>query len=153
MAAYFFDSSALVKRYAREDGTAWMLGLIRPSAGNVIYAARITYVETTAAIARKRRSTHLSPLAAGRALARVRRDFAHRFIITEVSPLVCERAALLADKYYLRGYDAVQLAAALETQDERVRMRLSPLVFVTADKDLLSAAPVEGLLTDNPENH
>jgi predicted nucleic acid-binding protein len=153
MAAYFFDSSALVKRYARESGTAWMLGLVRPSTGNVIYAARITNVETTAAIARKRRNTNLSPLASGRALARVQRDFAHRFVITEVSPLVCERAARLADKYYLRGYDAVQLAAALENHDERTHMRLSPLMFVTADRDLLDAAPLEGLTVDNPELH
>ncbi len=100
-----------------------MLGLVRPSAGNIIYAARITYVETTAALARKRRNTNLSPLAAGRTLTRVRRDFAHRFIITEVSLPVCERAARLAGKHYLRGYDAVQLAAALENQDERTHMR------------------------------
>jgi predicted nucleic acid-binding protein len=153
MAAYFFDSCALVKRYAREAGTAWMLGLVRPSAGNVIYAVRITYVETTAAIARKRRGTYLPPLTAERALARVRRDFAHRFVITEVTPRLCERAAHLANKHHLRGYDAVQLAAVLENQDERTRMRLSSLVFVTADDDLLIAAPNEGLLTDNPENH
>jgi hypothetical protein len=48
MGAYFLDSSALVKRYAAETGTAWMTSLIDPAAGNVIYVARITGVETVA---------------------------------------------------------------------------------------------------------
>lgn len=52
---YFLDSSALVKRYAREKGTTWMLDLFRRAAGNRVYAARIAGVETAAALARKRR--------------------------------------------------------------------------------------------------
>lgn len=44
MGAYFLDSSALVKCYAAETGTAWMTSLINPAAGNVIYVARITGV-------------------------------------------------------------------------------------------------------------
>ena len=31
---YFFDTSALVKRYAKEVGTAWVFSLVRPAAGN-----------------------------------------------------------------------------------------------------------------------
>jgi hypothetical protein len=32
MPAYFFDSSALVKRFAQESGRAFVLSLLRPSA-------------------------------------------------------------------------------------------------------------------------
>ncbi len=45
MAAYFFDTSALVKRYATEIGTMWVNALIDPATGNRIYVARITEVE------------------------------------------------------------------------------------------------------------
>jgi predicted nucleic acid-binding protein len=50
---YFFDSSALVKRFARETGTAWVINLFKPASGNRIYIARITYVEVISAIVRR----------------------------------------------------------------------------------------------------
>ncbi len=59
----------------------------------------------------------------------------------------------LAEKHGLRGYDAVQLASAVDANDERVRVGLAPLVFVAADADLLAAAVAEGFITDNPNNH
>lgn len=52
MPAYFFDSSALVKRFASETGSEWVVGLLRPSAKNKIYIARITSVEVIAAVER-----------------------------------------------------------------------------------------------------
>jgi PIN domain nuclease of toxin-antitoxin system len=49
MAAYFFDSSALAKRFLKEAGTAFVLGLLRPTAGHAIYAARLSEVESNTA--------------------------------------------------------------------------------------------------------
>lgn len=153
MAAYFLDSSALVKRYARETGTGWVLGLFRRATGNAFYASRITKVETTSALARKRRGLHLAPDAAARALQRLRRDFGRRIYVVEVTPMLLQSAEALADKHYLRGYDAVQLAAALEANAERARTSLPPLVLMTADTDLLAAGAAEGLTVDDPNNH
>jgi predicted nucleic acid-binding protein len=56
---YFVDSSALVKRYVREDGTGWVRRLTRRSSSTVIYIARITAVEVTSAVARRRRGRTL----------------------------------------------------------------------------------------------
>lgn len=154
MAAYFFDSSALVKRYARETGTPWMLSLFRRATVNTHYAARITRVEVMAALARKQRGTYLTYDAQVKAESRVRRDFGSLRIYTvEITPSLLLHAESLAPKHYLRGYDAVQLAAALEANDERTRVGLSPLTMVTADKGLIQAAPLEGLTVDNPEIH
>lgn len=47
MTAYFFDSSALVKRYVRETGTTWVIGILR-SPANSIYVAQIAEVEVAA---------------------------------------------------------------------------------------------------------
>jgi hypothetical protein len=49
VAAYFFDSSALVTGYAREAGTTWVMSLFMP-ATNRIYVAHITVVEVVAAL-------------------------------------------------------------------------------------------------------
>jgi len=45
VADFFFDTSALVKRFSRETGTAWVIDLVRPASGHVIYLANITSVE------------------------------------------------------------------------------------------------------------
>ena len=153
MAAYFLDSSALVKRYAAETGTAWVKGLIDPAAGNLVLVARITGVETVAALARKRKGNLLSPADAATALATLRKELAGLFLTVEVTAALLTSATDLAEKHALRGYDAVQLAAALEANGERQRLKLSPLTLVTADGDLLAAGAAEGLTTDDPNNH
>lgn len=37
MAACYLDTSALVKRYVQESGTAWILALTDPLSGNDLY--------------------------------------------------------------------------------------------------------------------
>jgi uncharacterized protein len=61
---------------------------------------------------------------------------------------VLQSAALLADLHSLRGYDAVQLASALE-----VRLQVPLLILVSADGDLNTAATAEGLPVENPNTH
>src|SRR5262249_62360359 len=55
VAVYFLDSSALVKRYAQETGSAWIGLLTDQQAGHPFYLARITAVEVVAAVARRQR--------------------------------------------------------------------------------------------------
>ena len=59
----------------------------------------------------------------------------------------------LATKHALRGYDAVQLAAALEANDESLANGLPPLILVSADTKLNTAAQAEGLVVQNPNNY
>jgi uncharacterized protein len=58
--AYFVDSSGLVKRYVREGGTGWVRRLTRRNPSTVIYIARITAVEVTSAVARRRKGKTLT---------------------------------------------------------------------------------------------
>lgn len=60
MPAYFLESSAFVKRFAPERGSKFVLGLLRPSARNRFYAARITEVEVCAALIRRQKGKTLS---------------------------------------------------------------------------------------------
>ena len=62
-------------------------------------------------------------------------------------------AALLVEKYFLRGCDAVQLSTALRIESERRLIGAISLVFVSADEDLNKAAQAEGLPVENPDNY
>jgi predicted nucleic acid-binding protein len=114
VAVYFFDSSAIVKRYVQEPGTGWVQALAHPRAGNLNYLAHITGVEVCAAISRRRRTGTIGPPDAVASLARFRRDLAQEYLVIEITGSVLADAMRLADVRELRAYDAVQLAAALE---------------------------------------
>jgi hypothetical protein len=59
----------------------------------------------------------------------------------------------LADKHALRGYDAVQLAVALEINAARIADQLPRLLLISSDADLNAAAQIEGLSSDDPNLH
>jgi len=148
MAHYFLDSSGLVKRYVAEAGSGWVQNLCTP--GNTIYISRITGAEVIAAIFRRLRVGDLR-LEDAQAVARqFKDDFGRTYRVIEVTAEVVERAMNLAEARALRGYDAVQLATALELHYLRRETNLPSVTFVSADRDLNEAAGAEGLLTDNP---
>ena len=153
MAVYFFDSSALVKRYAQETGSEWILALTEPAAGHFLYIARITAVEMVSALTRRQRGGSVSEIDAATAMAAFRYDLSHQYRVIEITPTVITRAMELAETHGLRGYDAVQLAAALIVQKMRETLGLSALELVSADGDLNHAAATEDLTVDNPNSH
>lgn len=71
----------------------------------------------------------------------------------EIRPGIADRAMFLAQRYGLRGYDAIHLAAALELQTIRKEMQLPALIFVSADQDQLQVAIAEGLPAENPNQY
>jgi len=148
VAAYFLDSSAVMKRYVQETGTVWVRALTASGTGNFFYLARITDVEVTAALARRRGQPGLSVVQAVAALRQFRRDFGQDYRVVEITIALLQRAAQLADTQALRGYDAVQLAVALD-----VHARDQALVLVSADAELNAAATAEGLRVEDPNTH
>jgi len=107
MPAYFFDSSALVKRFAREQGSGFVLSLLRPSARNRLYAARITEVEVCAGLSRRRKGNTINAGQAAKGLRRLRHDLPRRFTQVAIGEGVLLEASRLAETFALRGYDAV----------------------------------------------
>jgi len=152
MAAYFFDSSALVKRFASETGSAWLIGLFRDKA-STYYAARITVVEVSSAIVRKVKSGEITPRAGDKGSKRLMRAFEYPLENVEITRAIVSHACDLTQKYLLRGYDAVQLAAALAISVQRMNNRLTGTIFVSADDSLNRAALAEGLAVENPNNY
>lgn len=69
----------------------------------------------------------------------------------EIDEPLIDLAANLAKQHRLRGYDAVQLAAAVTLQTILITANLPGPTFLSADALLLAAAQQEALLTDNPD--
>ena|SRR2546423_1241246 len=158
MAVYFFEASALVKRYAPENGTKWIQSLTDPAAGNLIYIARITGAEVIAAIRRKVRDREIAETEAKRGVADFRLDFTTQYQIIEITDAVVGRAMALIENYKLRGYDGVQLAAAMEINDELLAIGMPvagvpALTIVSADTDINAAAGAKHLLVETPDSH
>lgn len=153
MADFYFDSSALVKRYIRESGSPWVIGLFDPSLGHDAFIAAITPVEMIAAIARRARSKSITQDQATTANGLIRSDLQTGYQVVELNEAVLTGAMRLAESHALRGYDAVQLAGALEVNALLLNSDLPPLVFVSADAELNEVAAVEGLVVENPNQH
>ena len=131
----YLDSSAAVKRYVAETGTALVQAAIQqdPFVATVI----ITRVEVHAALAAAARAGRVLNLPA--LVATFRRDWSNHLVISIDNALV-DHASDLAERHALRGYDAVQLAAALAASQAAGALR-----FGTFDLALRRAALAEGL--------
>lgn len=154
MNVLFCDSSALVKRYLHETGSAWIAGLLDPSSAYTVLVAEITRVEVAAALAsRQRASNGISLQDRDRLFKLLVRHSTDEYGAVPISVAVVDRAMLLTQRHRLRGYDAVQLAAALLANEPLVAAGLAALTFVAADDDLVAAARAEGLTAENPNQH
>jgi hypothetical protein len=151
MSVLYLDSSAVVKRYSSELGSAWVKTITDVLAGHTLMFSEITLAEVAAAFAAKSRapqssSVHWRDLALKRFLT----DSTVQYQLLGVQRKVIDLAVKLTQRQKLRGCDAIHLAAALAANEELLSRQLPPLTFVAADEDLLEAAEAEGLLTENP---
>lgn len=152
MAILFLDSSAVVKRYVAEAGSRWIISLAAPAAGNAVHISVITGAEVVAALARRQNGGSFTPEELEPAIAEFIDDWAVFYELVRADREVVNLAMILARRHGLRGYDAVQLASALEVnslaQQAQVEFRL-----ISADDELNAAATAEGLQVENPNRH
>ena len=154
MTDYFVDASALVKRYADEAGSGRIHQITDSPAGNIVLLAEITIAEVAAAFSAKHRAPGgITREERDRALGRFLQDCDEHYLLIPVERTVIDRAVELTQTHRLRGYDAVQLATALVTRDTLRSQDLPAPIFVSSDKDLLSAAGAESLSFENPLDH
>lgn len=154
MTDYYVDASALVKRYADEPGSTWIRQITDSRAQGTILLVEITLAEVASALAAKHRAPGgITRQQRDRALSRFLQDCDEHFVLLPVDRPVIDHAVDLTQDHRLRGYDAVQLATALVTNETLKSHNLSPLVFVAGDDDLLTDAKAQNLLIDNPLDH
>jgi hypothetical protein len=149
MGEFFFDTSALLKRYQSEQGTRFIDELFADAASS-FFISRLGVIETTSALALKVRTGEL-PLDD---YIVIRKKFLGDVLkgnLKVVRPLVrhYRNAEQLVHRYApshrFRTLDALQLSVAL---DLHWQGRIE--TFVCADVPLCEIASLEGLSTLNP---
>lgn len=146
MASFYLDTSALVKLYIEEEGTARVVGLTEDPEDVQRIVLDVTQLESRSAIRRREREGDIKGADADRILKQIEEDASSTFLVQPTTSAVIEEAARLIDRHLLRTYDALQLAGCLV-----VRHGLpGPLTFVCADARLCEAASLEALTVLNP---
>ena len=145
----YFDSSALVKRYAKEVGTELVENLCQKEVA--IFISDIALAELGAAFARKLREGEITEDEYTVMLGDFKDDYFYEYFKVSISFEVLNLAVSLARKRALRGYDAVQLASAVKVKEAVTTEEYeSRITFIVADKALEEAARAEGFGTINP---
>jgi len=153
MTNFYLDTSALVKRYFAETGTAWIRTLLDPATGNTVAISEVTLVEASAALAARQRGGFISLAERDTAVDLLLRHADTEYALAPLARATIDTALALTQRHRLRGYDAVQLATALLVADAYRAASITAPTFVAADADLLAAARAEGLPTENPNDH
>jgi len=152
MTTYYLDSSAVVKRYVAEVGSNWVRDICQ-DVRNAIFISELALAEVSSAFARRYRNGEITNANRQNYLDLFIHDCAQSYQMMPAARPSIDRAVDLTQQHYLRGYDAVQLACALAANDSLVTLGLPPLIFVSADDDLIAAAGVQHLRTENPNLH
>jgi predicted nucleic acid-binding protein len=134
----YLDASALVKRYVREPGSK-ALAVVTAEAAAVA-PSLVSRAEVAAAFARAVRGGILDARGGRQARSTFAREWPH-FIRIPVTEALVSRAEALAWDHGLRGYDAIQLSAALTWQDSVGQ----DVVLATFDRQLWETTPHAGL--------
>ncbi|MGW5451850.1 type II toxin-antitoxin system VapC family toxin [Nocardia sp. NPDC003979] len=133
----YFDTSAFIPLLVVEPSSAacrrfWDLA-------DDVVASRLLYVESAAALARAHRMGRLDT-SAFRTASRLRDELWQQLDVTEVDEKLVRTAAVFAERYAMRGYDAVHCAVAAQLDDP-------DLVAASGDGKLLAAWKSLGITT------
>jgi len=134
----YLDTSALVKRYFKEEHSAEVINYWADA--EEIITSCVTYAEAMASFWRKKREG-LTPEGLIREIAGLfKRDW-ESFVRVEVNEDLNEYVDSLIERHPLRGFDAIHLASAKVVHDSLQEN----LLFLCFDQRLASAAYEEGL--------
>jgi len=153
MTTYYLDTSAAVKLYVSEIGSAWLQRLFVAPRPPAVVTSHLLRVEMWSAFARRLRERSVNADEYAEMCALFAEDRQNLYRFTPINEAAIQDACEYVERYPLRGSDAVHLAAALNTNRQLLNARRRGLIFLCADDRLLQAAAAEGLAVDNPNNH
>lgn len=140
---YYFDTSAIVKRYHREKGTEKVDEIIEGD--SEIYISTLAIAETISAFTRLISGGIISKSKYKRIFEIFFSDVESRYIPVPLSDDLIIKTVEIIERHNLRTLDALHLAVAVDLCPEQ------ECIFVSADRKLLDAAKNEGFETLNPE--
>ena len=149
MVTFYFDTSAIVKRYRKEVGSD-ILDKIFEFKEHGLAVSFWSLLEFTVAFSAKMRRKELSRDAFNAVISRFLKDVLDTLAVTTVNDELIASATPLAIKHNLPSADCLQLASALNLK-KALQPAKEKLVLVCSDKDLCRAAEKEGIKFINPE--
>ena len=150
---FYFDASALVKRYTEETGSDKIDYLFVNVPLNQLKCLTIGAAEVFWICVRKQNDGRITPYEFTHAVTNLNHEVisgTSDFRMASVPDTLVWASLNLVENYSLNSIDAIVLRSALETATE-LRRTDDILVLVASDQRLLKAANNEGLLTFNPE--
>jgi predicted nucleic acid-binding protein len=139
----YFDSSALVKRYLREEGTEAVKSILGTS--EEVSTSKLTYPEILSAFMRKWRAHEIEKRPFQTAVDQFEDDWKHMLVI-EFHDQLLDVIKRVMQRYPLKAADSVHLSSALWHRGAAKEN----ITFVTSDVNLLRAAQAEKLKAINP---
>ena len=137
----YFDTSALIKRYVSEKGSARVVSLLRR---HDLLSSAITPVEVMSALCRRKRNGELSDEDFAATLSRVQGERT-RWELIELGPTVLSRAEEIVQGIVpMRSSEAIHVASLLTFQAASG----TRIPFVTGDDRQREAAAQIGLNVD-----
>lgn len=135
----YLDTSSLVKLYVQEEDSNAIEKLVGSS--EVVATSLIAYAEARSAFARRSKEDVYSIDEYRQIILRFDQDWENYLRIGVTGDLV-RRAGDLAEKYRLRGFDAIHLSSAIMFREE-----LSfPVYFSCSDQKLQNASRMENFM-------
>lgn len=129
---YFFDTSALIKRYHKEKGSETVDNIL-DGKDNVIVISNLTIIETTSAFARKRNERKISSDELNIVLSKFYADVLEKYIVINLDSEHFKKSLDFILSENLRTLDSLQLAVATVLKNLEV-------TFVCSDKMLCNVA-------------
>jgi len=149
MVTFYFDTSAVVKRYHEERGSE-ILDKIFELKEQGFATSMWTILEFVVAFSARMRRKRLSREAFNMVVSHFLKDTLDRFVISSVNDELVATATSLAVKHSLPSADCLQLASAIHLRNA-LESAKEKLVLVCSDKDLCKAAHKEVIELINPE--
>ena len=153
MSHFYFDASALAKRYTRESGSDKMLFLFDNVPLERLSCLTLGAIEVFWICVRKRNDGRITNHQFERATTYLIREVINNqsdFKTISVPDSLVWDSMRLVEAHSLNSVDAMVLRSALDTAAE-LRSTDDRLVLVASDQRLLRAARTEGLQIFNPE--
>jgi predicted nucleic acid-binding protein len=147
LALYYLETSALVKLYIRELGSARLLRLAARTNDHRFAVLVLSRVEFHSAIRRRQREGDVDTPLAQHLLSQFDQHMESKFIKQIMNEALIDVATGLVDRHALRAYDAVQLAGCIALKGNSGGDQPT---FVSSDRRLVEAAEAEGLASLDP---
>jgi predicted nucleic acid-binding protein len=146
----FFDTSAIVKAYAPEPGSATVHGVLAGLEGK-LYLSNVVALEVLGALAKKQRKRELTPSAYKIARATFLGELGEKLKVFELREVDFTTAFRMVDRYGHIGAGPIDVLHVVSALHLRARSSRGAVTVASSDSAFLGLARAAGLPTFDPE--